>query len=119
MTSTVEREQSPRLLRSFSTVALVTLCVGCAPRAEPLRVTTVAEEVARPPIVAILPAPAPIRRIIPTDWRVIETPAGVFYALTEEQHDQLILWLEDAARYSEEARAQLQYYRDGLREAQN
>lgn len=86
------------------------LCAGCAaPRN--LQVTTVAEDVDRAPACALIPAPVPISVEIPTDWRVVQTPQGPFFALTEAQHDQLILWLEDAARFTTAAQAQLEYYR--------
>lgn len=75
---------------------------------------TIEEQLDLPPAVSVLPLPEPIRETLPTEWNAHQTPKGLLFGLSEVQHQSLILWLTDAARYIEEVGTQLDYYRDGL-----
>lgn len=90
------------------------VCVACGAPQKPLQIRTIAEEVDRPPLVAVLPAPKPITEAFPTEWKVVNTPGGTFFALSETQYNSLVLWLEDATRYVTAVKDQLDYYRSGL-----
>lgn len=90
------------------------LSAACGASLKPLEIVTIEETIPLPPAVAVLPLPAPIQEEFPTEWKVVNTPSGVYFALSEEQHQDLILWLTDAARYVAETGSQLRYYRDGL-----
>jgi len=69
--------------------------------------------------VVLIPVPAGIKTEPPTEWKVVNTPEGKFYAITSDQYEQLLIWLADTTRYVREASLQIEYYRNGIEDVRS